>query len=82
MMTAKVLVYVDVVKALLVAAECQSALSMSYNDGIKALEKHGFNNEDRFDLPATDFADRKSKEALKLATDEGLVSLLELSASE
>lgn len=50
---------VQVVKAMMAAIECAQALDMPTREGDLVLCHHGWEVEDRFDVPATKFVEIK-----------------------
>lgn len=56
----------EVLKAMVEALECNLALDAPYREGIVILAKHGYDEKNRFDFPATKFVKFKNKEALTL----------------
>lgn len=52
---------------LLEALECEEALGLPLNEGKAILERCGWDYSNRFDLPATEFVERKRKAAIAKA---------------
>ncbi len=55
---------VAAVSELIVFAECSAALEMRADIGHPILERHGWDWEDRFDIPAAEFVRRLGRAAL------------------
>ena len=45
--------------------ECEEALDMNFKDGLKILEKYGFDYSNRFELDAIQFVQNKRNELKK-----------------
>ena len=58
------------INALIAAAECALALAAPYREGLATMEGHGFDNSNRFDLSASEFAHAKQVKALALVEAE------------
>ena len=56
-----------VISTLFSAVEHSQALDMPYDKGISILQKHGFNNDKRFELSATDFVKAKQSGSIRNA---------------
>lgn len=56
----------DNVKKLIAAVECSMALDMPHAEGLAILQSHGFDFDNRFNLPATKFVKNLQEEALKV----------------
>lgn len=56
----------ELIKNLKSTIQCALALDMRYDAAVAVLTENGFCHEDRFDLPATEFVNKKLKESLKL----------------
>lgn len=75
-MSKQVSVDLESLKKLVAAAECAQALDMKYHHGLALLEHHGFSNEDRFDLPASEFVKRKLDDALSFSGHSGVLDAI------
>ena len=59
----------QIIEDLILALNCYRALDMPYKEGKYIFEKAGFNDSERFDYPATRFAEDKATDAIKNAID-------------
>lgn len=59
----------EIIKKTVKAIECSMALDMPHRYGIIVLEENGFDYENRFEHPATEFVKQLQKEAIDAAKE-------------